>query len=108
MTDSLSRIVGPVALAAAAATVYGPVPAATTVTVRSIHVTNETGTQRTFRLSIGADGAGKRLFYDVPVDPGDEGFDWSGSLVLAAGEVLQAYASTAAALTLVVSAVVTV
>ena len=106
MTDTLARIVGPVALANAAATVY-TVPAATTVTLRSIHVTNETGVQHTFRLSVGADGAGKRLFFDVPVSPVDPGFDWTGSVVMAAGEVLQAYAEVASALTLIVSAVVT-
>ncbi len=106
MTDTLTRLVGPVALAAMATTVY-TVPGGKILTLRSLHVTNETGTLRTFRLSIGVDGAGTRLFFDVPVDAGDPGFDWTGSVILAAGEVIQAYADTGAALTLVISGVLT-
>ncbi len=104
MSDTLARLVGPLAIGASAATVY-TVPVGTTTTVRSIHVSNETASPRTFRLSIGADGAGKRLFYDVPVSPGDPGFDWTGSVVLTAGEVIQAQADNATALTLVISGV---
>lgn len=104
MTDTLARLAGPVALGAAAATIY-TAPASTVVVVRSVRVCNESATQRTFRLSVGADGAGTRFFYDVPVDPTDEGFDWNGSLILAAGEVLQAYASAASALTISISGV---
>ena len=103
MADAASRVAGPVALGAAAATIY-TVPAATQAILRSIHVSNETAAVHTFRVSIGADGAGKRLFYDQPVQPGDS-FDWSGFIVLAATEVLQAYADTGAALTITVSGV---
>lgn len=105
-TDTLSRIVGPTALATTATTVY-TTPASTTTTIRSLHVTNESGASAKFTLSIGTDGAGKRMFYQVPVTNGDLGLDWTGSLVLAAGEVLQAYSDTATALTLVISGVVT-
>lgn len=106
MADALTRIVGPSLLTAAAATVY-TTPAATTTTVRAIHVTNESGSTATFTLSVGTDAAGKRFFYQVPVANGDMGLDWTGSLVLAAGDVLQAYSGTASALTLTMSAVVT-
>lgn len=103
MADTLKRLAGPTLLTAAAATVY-TVPAATTTTVRAIHVVNETVTLATFTLSIGTDAAGKRFFYQQDVMPTDS-FDWTGSLVLAATEVLQAYAGTASALTLTISGV---
>lgn len=105
-TDTLKRLAGPVSLAGAAATVY-TVPALTTTSLRSLHVTNETGASATFTMSIGVDGAGKRWFYNVPVANGDPGLDWSGVQVLTAGEVLQAYSGTASALTLTISGVET-
>lgn len=104
MADTLKRLAGPIALAGAAATVY-TAPTATTTVVRAIHVTNETGASATFTLSVGADGANKRLFFAVPVANGSAGFDWTGTLVLAANEVVQAYSNTASALTLTMSGV---
>lgn len=106
MADALTRLAGPLALAAAAADVYVAPGAGAVVSVRAIHVTNESAAVHTFRLSIGNDAAGTRLFCDVEVEPGSAGFDWDGLVVLAAGENLQAYASAAAALTLVISGVV--
>lgn len=103
MADALKRIAGPVALGTAAATLY-TAPAATTTTVRAIHVANESGAAATFTLSVGTDGAGKRFFYQVSVAAADA-FDWSGVLVLAAAEVLQGLASAATALTIVASGV---
>jgi hypothetical protein len=103
MPDVLKRVMGPAALAAAAATVY-TAPALTTTTIRAIHVANETLLNATFTLSVGADAAGKRFFYQQQVAPGNS-FDWTGSLILAAAEVVQAYASIAATLTLTMSGV---
>lgn len=103
MADTLARVCGPVALAAAAATVY--TSTGVTTTIRNIHVTNESGASAAFTLSIGTDGAGKRMFFQVPIGNGTAGFDWSGTLVLAPGELIQAYASAATALTLVMSGV---
>jgi hypothetical protein len=106
MADVLKRLGStPLALTTTAATVY-TAPASTTTTVTAIHVANEGAAPATFTLSVGADGAGKRFFYGVTVYVGDS-FDWGGQLVLAAGEVLQAYASAATALTLTVSGVET-
>ncbi len=105
MADTLVRLAGPAALTDSAATVY-TVPALTSAVMRNIHVTNETGTTRTFTMSIGTDGAGKRVFYAVPVLPGDP-FDWSGNIPMVAAEVVQAYASAASALTLVVGGIET-
>src|SRR5215207_1490726 len=90
MADTAIRLAGPVGLGTSAATLY-TVPGATTTILRSAHVANTTGADRTFRLSIGTDGAGKRLFYDQLVPVGDS-FDWSGFVVLTAGEVVQGLA----------------
>ena len=103
MPDVLKRLVGPAALANSAATVY-TVPAATTAILRHLRVVNETAVTATFTASIGADAAGKRIFYAQAVGPGDA-FEWTGNIVLAATEVLQAYASAATTLTLTVSGV---
>src|SRR3954471_18728036 len=103
MADTARRLSGPALLTAAAATQY-TVPASTTAILRSIHVSNETGTAATLTMSIGTDAAGKRLFTAFTVAANDT-LDWSGFIVLAAGEVLQAFSGTASALTLTVSGV---
>lgn len=103
MADTLKRLAGPTALTNAAATVY-TVPASVTGTVRNIHVANESASTATFTMSVGTDGAGKRFFYQINVPP-NNAFDWSGVLVLATGEVLQAYSGTASVLTLIISGV---
>jgi hypothetical protein len=103
MADTLKRIVGPLQLAAAAATLY-TVPAATTTTIRGIHVVNTTAGTVTFTMSIGADAAGTRIFNTYSITAGDV-YDWSGTLVMAATEILQAYANAATSLTATVSGV---
>lgn len=103
MTDTAKRLAGPLALTASAVTRY-TVPAATTTIVRSIHVaSNDNGTVGLLTMSIGADATGTRLFYAYPV-PANGVLDWSGFLVLNAGDILQAY-STMAVLILTVSGV---
>lgn len=104
-TDTLKRLAGPVALPSSSATQY-TVPAATTTTVVAIHVANESGAQQTFTLSVGTDGAGKRFFYQVGVGANDF-FDWSGTLVLNATDVVQAFASASTTLTLTMTGVET-
>jgi hypothetical protein len=103
--DTLKRLAGPVALAGAAATVY-TVPGSTTAVLRGLHVANESVAAATFTLSVGADAAGKRLWFAQSVAPGDS-FDWTGNVPLVAAEVVQAYASAAATLTLTLSGVET-
>lgn len=105
MADTAKRVAGPTLLTGTAATVY-TVPASTTATLRNIHVSNETAAAATLTMSIGTDAAGKRLFTAYTVAANDV-VDWSGFMVLAAGEVLQAFSGTASALTLTVSAVET-
>lgn len=105
MTDTLERLVGPTLLTDAAATVYAAVPADTKVVIRDIQICNETGSDATFTMSVGADAAGKRLYkaYSIPAN----GFHSSQrQIVLAEGDLLQAYSGTASALTLTISGVV--
>lgn len=105
MADTLKRLAGPTALGTSAATVY-TVPAATTATVRDVLVCNETGSAATLTISIGTDGAGKRICKDLSI-PANTTWQLACGTVLAAAEVLQAYSGTASALTLTVSGVET-
>lgn len=103
MADVLKRLSGPALLGNSASTVY-TVPGATIAVVRDICVCNESGSTATFTLSIGTDGAGKRLYYNVLI-PADSTFQRTGNIVLDAAEVLQAYSGTASVLTLTLSGV---
>jgi hypothetical protein len=103
MADNLKRLSGPLLLTGSAATVY-TTPALTTATVRTVHVCNETGTAATFTLSLGADGAGKRLFMAITV-PANGVLVLGTNVILAAAEILQAYSGTASALTVTISGV---
>lgn len=103
MADTLKRLAGPTQLGTSAATVY-TVPGSTTTVVRDITVANTTGSTATFTLSIGLDAAGTRLYSAVSI-PANSTFQRTGSIVLAAAEVVQAYAGTGTALTLTMSGV---
>ncbi len=102
MPDVGRRLAGPVALTTTATTRY-TTPAATTAHVTCIQVTNTTGAPIAFTLSIGVDAAGTRLFGAVLVGANDV-LSWTGLHVLAATEILQAYAA-ATGLTLTVSGI---
>ncbi len=106
MADVEKRLAGPTQLGTVAATVY-TVPAATTAIIRHVRVTNTTTASAHFTMSIGADGAATRWFHQALVRRSDKNMplNWSGSLVLAAGEIVQAYSDTATALTLVISGI---
>jgi hypothetical protein len=104
MPSALDRMVGPTQLTNAAATV-GTVPASTTWALREILVCNESGAERQFTLSIGADGAGKRLYRNLKI-PAEGTLLKLGNTVVKAGEVIQAYADANTALTLSISGVV--
>lgn len=103
MADTAKRLAGPTALTGSAATVY-TVPGSTKAVLRNIHVANENAAARDLTISIGTDGAGKRIFYNMEI-AGESSFDWTGFIVLDAAEVLQAHASATSSLTLVVSGV---
>jgi hypothetical protein len=104
MADTAKRLSGPVALTVSAATYY-TVPASTACIVRSIHVTNTSATvPANFTMSIGANATGNALFTGFAIAASGV-LDWSGFLVLNAADTLQALASVAATLTLVVSGI---
>ncbi len=103
MPDTAKRFSGPSQLTTIAVTKY-TVPASTTAIVRSIVATNITGSAVTFTMSIGADVAGTRFYSGVTI-PAYGVLDWSGFLVLAATEIIQAYSNTASAMNLVISGV---
>lgn len=94
------RLFGPDQLAAAAATIY-TVPAGRIAVVRNIHVVNATAGDLTFTMSIGADAAGTRIF-SAQTASAEDVFDSFAPFVLTAGEILQAYASAAASLTVTI------
>jgi hypothetical protein len=101
VADVSKRLVAPVMLGTAAATLY-TVPAITTATVRCIRLCNETPALAAFTLSYGLDGTGKRIYRLFPV-PGrsvHQDITWD---ILPAGEVIQGYADTANALTIMIS-----
>lgn len=107
MADVAKRLVGPLFLLTSNSSVY-TVPANTTTIVRNIHISNNnSGTAYAFNLAINGTSAssGNCLYYNLAV-PISGAFDWSGFLVLAAGDTIQALANSgASALTLTVSGV---
>jgi hypothetical protein len=94
------RLYGPARLAAAAATVY-TVPVGRVAVIRNIHIVNPTAGDLSFTMSIGADAAGTRIF-SAQQSLAEDCFDSFSPFVMNAGEVLQAYASAAASLVIVV------
>ena len=111
MADNAKRLAGPTQPGTGATDIY-TVPAATAGVIRNIHIANTTDSDAWLSLSIGASGvdsAASRFFDKVSV-PGQGAnshgiIDWSGFLVLAAGEVLVAKQGTSGALTITVSGV---
>jgi hypothetical protein len=103
MADTARRFAGPVYLGVAASVLY-TVPGSTTAILRYIRVTNSNAADRTITLSIGADGAGKRLI-EAQTVPGNGALDWSGFVPLNAAETLQGLASAATSLTVTLAGV---
>jgi hypothetical protein len=89
----IAKRVGPTAVGTSAATVY-TVPGATVLFVRQIHVSNTTGAEIKFSLSIGADAAATELFSAYPIS-GNDVLDWTGNIPLLAAEIIQAKADLA-------------
>jgi hypothetical protein len=104
MADVAKRLCGPTQMGTSAATVY-TVPASTTAILRNIHVANNSGSMVTFSLSIGSNAAATQIFTTTPVGASGGVLDWSGFMVLTAGEIIQALASAGASMTLTISGV---
>lgn len=103
MADLAKRLSGPTQLTTSAVTQY-TAPASTTAIVRNIHVANTTATAATFTLSIGTNAAATQLYGAVTI-PANSALDWSGFIVVATTEIIQALAGTGTALTLTISGV---
>lgn len=91
MADVGKRI-GPTAGTGAAATLY-TCAATNGFLMRSMSIANTTTTAQTFRMSIGADAAGTRLYSDFSVPPSFT-FDWTGLRFIANTETIQWTAPT--------------
>jgi len=103
MTDTAKRLAGPDDIPNSTTTMY-TVPGSTTAIIRNIHIANTTTSAASIKMSIGADAAGTRILGDLVV-PANGTYDWSGFMVLAAGETLRATGGTNNALTVTVSGV---
>jgi hypothetical protein len=105
MADLAKRLVGPAALTATATTLY-TVPASTTTIVRSIHIASIAGSASyPATLAIGtAATATNALFYQYLIGA-NASLDWSGFLVLAAGETLSGLTSSTNVLTITISGI---
>ena len=97
MTVTRKRLVGPTLLSNAAATIY-TVPASTLTTLQHLHFSNNTGSDATLSLSIGADAAGTELFksFNIPANTVYDYYPQRG--YLNAAEVVQAFSGTSNAI----------
>ena len=95
------RMAGPLQLAGSAATLY-TVASNRRGIVRHIHLVNPTGGAVTFTLSIGTDGASKRIFDAVSIAAGGEK-DHYCYYPLEAAEIVQGWASAATSIVCIVS-----
>lgn len=103
MADVCKRLVGPKQLASSATTEY-TAPGGTTTTVRLVHFSNPTATDKTVTVSIGADAAGTRIF-DAYTIPAGTVFGYPCHFTLAAAEILQMSASAATSVVVCVDGV---
>lgn len=99
-TFTYKRLYGPTQLGNAASTLY-TVPVSTRSVIRHIHVSNPTGAPVNFTLSIGTSAAATRLWDATPVAANDV-LDHYQDHSLTEGEIIQAFASSAATLNLTV------
>jgi hypothetical protein len=96
-----TRMAGPALVSNSAATKY-TVPGSTIAVIRHLHISNPSGSPVDFTLSFGADGTGTRLFDGLAI-AADSVYDWYCYQVLAAAEIVQAFAGTNNILTLTIS-----
>lgn len=101
MARTPTRMAGPAQVSNAAATKY-TVPGSTVAVVRHIHISNPTASPVDFTLSIGTDAAGTRLFDGLAI-PADSVYEHFCYHVLAAAEIIQAFAGTNNVITLTIS-----
>lgn len=88
------RMAGPAALTTSATTKY-TVTTSRRGIVRHIHLSNPSASAIDFTMSIGADATGTRVFDGFPIGA-DSVYDHYPYYVLEAGEIIQAFGSSAA------------
>lgn len=98
MSSKNVRLAGPALLTNTAATKY-TTPASTVTVIQHLHVENPSGAAVTFTLSIGTDAAGTRIYDAYSIGAGQV-LDTFCKYVLAAGEIVQAFAGTTNTMTL--------
>lgn len=98
-----SKRIGPTLLIGSAATLY-TVPASTKFLMRSMHIANVTGSDRTFTLSIGTDATGTRLYGSQKIYANSV-IDWSGFMPLDAAEIIQGLADATNAVVVTIGGV---
>lgn len=105
MADTAKRLAGPTQPGTSNGTLY-TVPASTTTIVRSIIACNTTAS--TAKISLAVNGsavtAANCIWEEMEI-PANGVADWSGFLVLAAAETLQALQGTTNAITITISGV---
>lgn len=106
MADTFARLAGPSQLGTSAATLY-TTPANMQTIIREIIVCNTTGSAATVTMSIGTDAAAKR-FMSAKSVPANDSYVFDCLIVLAAAEIIQAFAGTTTALTVIMNGVVTI
>lgn len=93
MTDTV-KILAQTKPSAATLTDSYTVPAATSATISTITVTNQSATSTSFRISVAAAGAAdtakQYLYYDVPI-AGNDTFATTIGITLATTDVLRVY-----------------
>jgi hypothetical protein len=101
MSDILSRIVGPVAVASGTSTLFTGT-AAHTYSIKSIRIVNtDASNAKTITLGIGGVAAGNQILPAITIDAGGWA-EWDGLISMSGTETLQANAS-ATGLTITVS-----
>jgi hypothetical protein len=103
MASVMKRLAGPAQLAGAAATIY--TATGVTAVIRDIELDNPSGLPITVTFSIGADAAATRVFSGSIVVGAAGHYQWTGNIVMAASDILQAFASTATTVVYTVSGV---
>ena len=104
MPDAAKRFYGPAQPTYPAATIF-TVPASTQYIIRYIRIVNVFSGMAALTLSIGADAQSSNKFLNNHGVPSYEAWDWSGNVIMAAGDFMQAAVWPTAYLTLTVCGV---
>jgi hypothetical protein len=105
MADVAVNVYGPAEPSTSDDTSTFAAPSGELIIVRSIHVSNPTGSAATFTLAKTASGTSANCFFEAFSVPAGNTFDWSGFLVIEDGETWYIKQGTSTALTVTASGV---